>query len=682
MGNFHRFSDPTYFLFSGESFPTAPGDTGTVGGHTYDRLNVVSAGTGADGSAPAAGQNGSAVNQYTYFVHFGEDATSAAFNRGLRAAGESLDVLDDILRTSLPKLATQSGAAPGTNGIQITGTVFCGHSGAQPPSELVAAARSTSLNPLYNGTTQVAPTDIDDGTPGNSVIGTGWVVNPTVRFNTSVTQAYTLYYGARTTYARVSENEPGVWWGADMAALVRGLTNKGIFTHGFNELYRRSSALTLNNPELDTPGSGAVIRRDGPALTVRVPNTEDYREARPPNPWQAAYLVDQEVNGGLATTTAGAGGTIGLLSLTGFVSSDHASVLSSGSSIGSLLAQYIPRDIQSGTLYAGEAALTRIAAGASAVLNPAGVSNYIQLDAPSYFRLGGETAIHTQGRDVLLVTFPGGSQQVFYIDGIVTDDTASLLTLGKDVPVFAENTPVTVQWFSAHVRLGDLVYAGLGGGSAASLFCQPERLTAAGAEGSTAQAHEWWARVRAPGYFERAARQVLLRVGHFTPGGAANTHLLLYGDGTLDSQVSSEGQSGYLRHAFVHRSLRENVGSGTSALTVTFDPSNNVAAGTEGALGAGYSQILADLSSGTVNSPLEITVDTEELLDGTLCELIVVNQVGRSVTMVWDTSFRFSDPSDAQFGPVNGTPDYIICWRCTVVNAKILVERIDYPPQA
>ena len=65
MGNFHRFVDPSYNLFAGESFPAAPGGTGTIGTHTYDRINVTSGGTGG-GGVPVRDDNGNIIEDVTY----------------------------------------------------------------------------------------------------------------------------------------------------------------------------------------------------------------------------------------------------------------------------------------------------------------------------------------------------------------------------------------------------------------------------------------------------------------------------------------------------------------------------------------------------------------------------------------------------------------------------------------
>ena len=168
MAKFHRFVDPSYYLFPGESFPATPGGTGTIGNLTYDRVNVESGGTGAGDSSNADGQRATAPNEFTYFVGFGEPATSLNVNRGLRAAFESLDAVDDTLRTSIAVRGTQTGVSAGPS-IAVTGWVYVGTSPLEAASDLVSLTTPAGTRPL-NGTTPVAVQDIQDG-GGATVIG-------------------------------------------------------------------------------------------------------------------------------------------------------------------------------------------------------------------------------------------------------------------------------------------------------------------------------------------------------------------------------------------------------------------------------------------------------------------------------------------------------------------------------
>lgn len=211
---FHRYVTPSYF-------------GGMPGG--YDLINVTSGGVGAsDGSAlVAAKKPGPHPNAGTYFVAFGEDATSADANRGFKALAENSDLLDDAFHAdqSIPVVSavqTPGSALPSTT---IPGYVFVGGSGEtndqRTRSGLVAVIDGDGF-PLhiFNGSIYVPVVVSSIQTSGGSnVVGSGYYLNPTVLFAPAIPsgQPYRLAYYQRSnlisqptsTYSRLANGIRG-----------------------------------------------------------------------------------------------------------------------------------------------------------------------------------------------------------------------------------------------------------------------------------------------------------------------------------------------------------------------------------------------------------------------------------------------------------------------------------------
>ena len=455
MGNFHRFVDPTYYLFSGESFPASPGGTGLVGPHTYDRANVTSGGMGGPGGAANVdNQKASGPNQYTYFVAFNEDGTSSNTNRGMRALAQNTDVLDDILRTSVPKYATASLPAPGLDYVTLSGDVFVGDS-VIPASALVALSDPSTGHRLYNGVLPVSVTDIDNGTPGSSVIGTGWATNPTIRFNTTVSTALLVTYGARTSNARIVEQEREALWRMFVQGLDTAVNAKSMEFHGFNEWYRRATALSSISvgAALDTPGSGAVVIRDGQAFEMREPDQDYTTGPGRPDPYLALFKATK--SGVIAASNANKQGAIGFLDLV--TRNEGVEVGDEGRSYAGF-ARLVRRNVDVDVAGTG-ATFTRIPLGAPAMLNPGGAGvTRVQLTTSGHrFRTGGKTCVRLD-TDLLLITRASGEKQLATITGFVSDTTVTT-TLVTGSTSYPAGEAVTVDFVQPVVLVGDGVSA-------------------------------------------------------------------------------------------------------------------------------------------------------------------------------------------------------------------------------
>lgn len=452
MGNFHRFVDPAYFLFGGESFPGS--SPGSVGGHTYYRANVVSGGTGGSGSANAEPQkSGGNPNDGTFWVAFGEDGTSGNTNRGFKALTENTDVIDDILRTSVPKWVRTLVTNPAANSYQVSGDVFVGDT-ASPgltAAELVSISDANGRK-LFSGTSAIAVTAIDDGTPGNSVIGNGWYTDPTIRFSGTINENFYLTVGARTSNARIVEQEREAIWKGLMTVQGWGVQGNTSSLKGLDEAYRRSTGISSTSPTPDTPGSGRLITRDGLAVEVQ-PVVGDWTASRQPDPYLAMFIAGHRSIGYTSHTPA-YGGDIGFVAFSSqrFAYNDAGELTTSDFPLSGYCV-FNPREV--GSSVSGQTAYTSIKSTSNnAVLNSlSGGADRIKLNSPYYFRSGGNTAIQL-GRDLLVVTFVDSTQQAYRIWDFVADDEVEVRTLGGASPSFSADTTVTVEWVQMLFAMG------------------------------------------------------------------------------------------------------------------------------------------------------------------------------------------------------------------------------------
>ena len=191
---FHRYITPTYF----GGLPV-----------THDLINVVSGGAGvSDGSALVAPQKSAPhPNQGTYFVAFGEDATSGNANRGFKALSENTDFLDDAVHRDLATPRLTAVVTPGAPvaSVVITANVFVGVAGTldTPENRAGLVVIYDNLNqPLNfnNGSQWVHPVviKIHDGLAVN-VIGQGFYVNPTIDISPPIPAgvSYRISYSVR-----------------------------------------------------------------------------------------------------------------------------------------------------------------------------------------------------------------------------------------------------------------------------------------------------------------------------------------------------------------------------------------------------------------------------------------------------------------------------------------------------
>lgn len=181
---FHRFGTPTYF-------GGLPAD--------YDYINNAAGGT----PAYADGAKTSGPNAGSYFVAFGEDATSADANRPAQALAQNCDFLDDTLHRDVSLPVGTVAVTPGSAvpNLVLTGPgIFMGLAGATI-AEMFQVTDQNDEDIDIGGTLIVVTTAVDGG---GVLIGGGFSLgNVTLTFNISIPsgQPYRIWYGERTNFA-------------------------------------------------------------------------------------------------------------------------------------------------------------------------------------------------------------------------------------------------------------------------------------------------------------------------------------------------------------------------------------------------------------------------------------------------------------------------------------------------
>lgn len=290
---FHRFVTPTYF-------------GGLPGGYTL--INVTSGGVGAGGSAFADGAKVGGPNVGTYFVAFGEDATSSNANRGMRALAENTDGLDDLMRRDLaaPLRTNDVTAGPPVSSIVLPTGTFLGVVGYTTSTadlnrlfEITDGSDNEIIQQASGAKVQVTSVTLGGGDAIGGGGANGSFSGNTVQLNispaipTGVT--YRVYYGTRSNLAtmptdifstiRIRGAQEIAAGTEDLFRLLHGnneswnaawdSTVYDLTASGLDERYGRKTTTTMASPPeayfsqgLNSSGSGAWINKLGPAVTV------------------------------------------------------------------------------------------------------------------------------------------------------------------------------------------------------------------------------------------------------------------------------------------------------------------------------------------------------------------------------------------------------------------------------
>ncbi len=295
MPDFHRLEAPPADYDLGADPGPLPA--------TYDYINnSPSAATGTAASERAQASTGpkpSGFNSGTYFLAWRDPAISANVNRLAKALAENDDYLDKLFRRRMAEVTKTSVVLAGAGFFELPGVkVYTGTDPAAPANTLVqfltAGATADEEVFIASSMSYIRATDIQPAGGGASVVGSGWVTSPRIVLSGSATGTFQVYYLKQASLARIGPGALSYYQRRDAAgyelqqiilkmvgnANVGGTTYKStpdtslrhLAHSGLDERYRKATvsssgagAGTAGN--LDTPGSGAVILRDGQAPT-------------------------------------------------------------------------------------------------------------------------------------------------------------------------------------------------------------------------------------------------------------------------------------------------------------------------------------------------------------------------------------------------------------------------------
>lgn len=451
---FHRLTTPAYF-------------GGLPGG--YDYLNTPSDPSVGGSGVPAlvGAKKSGGPNDGTYFVAFGEDGQSAFANRPAAALGNNTDLLDDVLRTSVPSITHADATAAGaTSSIVLTGQIYTGDFGTtnnQTNRNKIVRITDQNDNDLEVSGSKIVATLIHDGASAN-VVG---VSTSAFRTNATVTVAppipdtttYRVYYGVRNNYTNIAQADRSALFeeslrtvnnvSGEVRALLRQIhseasinqawdaafdsTIRSLASAGLNERYRRATLQPAGfvTGNYNVAGGGAVIRRDGQAVSIL--GASDFLLQgvawKDPNHALLKLCVEDARSSSASAIGANSGGDYGVWHESewkGKNTAGTANMFTRTVAAGPALIDVSPYDMRGSTLN-GDTLLTFIdASSASATLNPdSGGSttarSTVQCGAGQYFSLTGpiRTAIRL-GLDLLEVTDSSNKVRTFTIISMPT----------------------------------------------------------------------------------------------------------------------------------------------------------------------------------------------------------------------------------------------------------------------
>lgn len=483
---FHRFITPTYF----GGLPVG-----------YDLINVVSGGTGAGGSAFADGVKGLGnPNSGTYFVAWGEDATSSNANRGLRALAQNTDALDDFLHRDLARAVRTNDVTAGSPvaTVVLPTNTFLGTAGYTTSTADLARLfsildgsdneiiiNSTGQKVQVTSVTLGAGDTIGGGGANGSFSGNTVTLNISPSIPTGTT--YRIWYGNRTNLAElpvdafttikirgaeeVSSSVEDLFrllhgnnlsWNASWTTTIYDAAAGGI-----GDRYNRSTTNAMGAPPesywaqaLNSGGSGGWIQRSGPALTVYTDADEAGGYTDPINALFAGKFTDQ-----LPFNASGATGFVVYGARKSGSQTTGESLYEPGAaSFMALWPHHYVNTVDASSPY------TRIFEGATATLANVGTYNantgeavVTVTQAGNYFRKSGESAIAC-GYDMLEITYTQSAVVKRIVCVIVahgaSNDTGNaakvrVRRLDGAIPDFSSCTSVTIRWHSLSFGVGD-----------------------------------------------------------------------------------------------------------------------------------------------------------------------------------------------------------------------------------
>ena len=469
---FHRLTVPSYF----GGLPSG-----------YDYVNNAVSGT----PAYADGAKAAGPNVGTYFIAFGEDATSSDANRPSLALAQNTDYLDNLLRRDIALPVRTADVGPTgspTASVLITGPgVFMGNAGALL-KDLFHVTDQNDDDILVSGTKIVVTTAVDSG---SVPVGGGFSAgNVTITFNVSIPTGttYHIYYSSRTNFATFPSDglstvriRNAVEVDAQVELLFQLLHGNGeawnaawdstiwdLTAGGLDARYRRSTTGIAG--AFNTPGSGAVITRDGPA-----PQASSTLSTRTqPDPWNALWQStgfdaanpNYSTLHALGTRTTGNVGSVGSLALVQrvHVQGQFDRTPTIASHFVAWPHYYDATDTHGTPLTPWSTSYTHIPAGALAT-----IQQYSGSTAFFLVTLASTNNVHTflstasnataiaVGRDTLTVSF-GGKTKTYVIVSLDPSNALNLivtpLDMGIDTDVTSSPAACSVVWNTTLMYLG------------------------------------------------------------------------------------------------------------------------------------------------------------------------------------------------------------------------------------
>lgn len=438
---FHRLTVPSYF-------------GGLPGG--YDYINNQLAGTPAFADGAKVG----GPNAGTYFVAFGEDATSADFNRPHKALAENCDFIDDLLRRDLARVVRTASAPGPTSSIILTGPgVFLGNGGSTL-EDLFKIVDANGENIVDTATgNHVVVTSISAG----GALGGGFSAGSvTIAVSPAIPSVnYRVVYAVRSSLATAPDDvfTPSIRADADYGARIWQLAAGGI-----DARYRRS--LSGVTGALGVAGSGGTYLRDGSSMQgygqKNLTGSIAYNISV--GSWlEALWLADNrdfgahEPSGGedpfppvTPPNNDRYGGTT-----SGFVYLGHQRFSFKLAETSTHRAPGFASFFHGAKHYDDGVAdadmFTWLPAGSAVTVSGGSVT----VSGPAYFRTAGSSAI-ALGYDLLDLDFGDGVVRSFVINGFTSDTVATLRNLDHSIPNVPGATPATiVRWIRTRFGVFD-----------------------------------------------------------------------------------------------------------------------------------------------------------------------------------------------------------------------------------
>lgn len=470
---FHRLAVPSYF----GGLPSG-----------YDYINNALSGTPAFADSAKVG----GPNEGTYFVGFGDDATSQNTNRPNKALAQNTDYLDDLLHRDLAVQVRSAVASSG--GATVSSVTLLG-----PGVWLGQSASAVTLSDLFH-ITDASDNDLIDGA-GNQVLvtaitggslGGGFssgnivlTLSPAIAAGTS----YRVYYGMRSNLASLPADafvsmriRSAMEIDAGTESLFAALHGHGeaynaawdstiwdLTARGLDGSYRR--ATTGAAGAFNSAGSGATITRDGRAPT----STTNLTVRGQPDPYNAFWVAREgDIGAGQYTSPMGSIGFAALVHRLGVQGEGgSASATKYTPSLAAFASFWLrEQDPATGSPTTGAGYATRVVPKQTGKVTDMGlaVPTYLlSLDDPSsyfYCNSGGlqETAV-ALGYDLMQFTIAGHDVTVRITNIDTTDSSRRTVYVaaldGGALPYFVpslgtDNVAVSnVTWVSTRFLVGE-----------------------------------------------------------------------------------------------------------------------------------------------------------------------------------------------------------------------------------